>query len=95
VKYEFWVNYISTAHKMQIPLYSIAGNFRENQHFFSWYGSFFRSVLKRFTYFFVQTENSMNLLQSIGIKNVQVTGDTRFDAVLETKNQFVNQIKEL
>ncbi len=94
VKYEFWVNYISTAHKMQIPLYSIAGNFRENQHFFSWYGSFFRSVLKRFTYFFVQTENSMNLLQSIGIKNVQVTGDTRFDAVLETKNQFVNQIKE-
>jgi len=94
VKYEFWVNYISTAHKMQIPLYSIAGNFRENQHFFSWYGSFFRSVLKRFTYFFVQTENSMNLLQSIGIINVQVTGDTRFDAVLETKNQFVKQLND-
>jgi 3-deoxy-D-manno-octulosonic-acid transferase len=94
VKYEFWANYISAAHTMQIPLYSIAANFRENQHFFCWYGSFFRSVLKRFTYFFVQTENSKNLLQSIGITNIQVTGDTRFDAVLEMKNQFVNHIKE-
>ena len=92
VKYEFWANYISMAHKMKIPLYSIAANFRKSQHFFSWYGTFFRGVLKRFTYFFVQTEDSVGLLKSIEITNVQVTGDTRFDAVLATKNQLLIEL---
>ena len=94
VKYEFWANYISTAHKMQIPIYSIAANFRKNQHFFSWYGSFFRGVLKKISYFFVQNETSLKLLHSIGISQVQIAGDTRFDAVLEAKNQFLNEINE-
>jgi 3-deoxy-D-manno-octulosonic-acid transferase len=94
VKYEFWANYISTAQSMQIPIYSIAANFRKNQHFFSWYGSFFRGILGKISYFFVQNEESLKLLHSIGITQVQVAGDTRFDAVLETKNHFLNQIKE-
>jgi len=94
VKYEFWANYISYAHKRKIPVYSIATIFRENQHFFKWYGSFFRGVLKKISYFYVQNEVSLQLLHSIGVNQCQVVGDTRFDSVLETKNQFLNQIKE-
>ena len=94
VKYEFWANYISYANKRKIPIYSIATIFRENQHFFKWYGSFFRGVLKKISYFYVQNEDSLQLLHSIGVNQCQVVGDTRFDSVLETKNQFLNQIKE-
>lgn len=94
VKYEFWANYISYAHKRKIPVYSIATIFRENQHFFKWYGSFFRGVLKKISYIYVQNEDSLQLLHSIGVNQCQVVGDTRFDSVLETKNQFLNQIKE-
>ena len=94
VKYEFWANYISYAHKRKIPVYSIATILRKNQHFFKWYGAFFRGVLKKISYFYVQNEESFQLLHSIGVNECQVVGDTRFDSVLETKNLFLNQIKE-
>lgn len=94
VKYEFWANYISYAHKRKIPVYSIATIFRKNQHFFKWYGAFFRGVLKKISYFYVQNEESFQLLHSIGVNECQVVGDTRFDSVLETKNLFLNQINE-
>jgi 3-deoxy-D-manno-octulosonic-acid transferase len=92
VKYEFWANYISTAQNMDIPVYSICSNFRPEQYFFKWYGSYFRRVLKSINYFFVQTEESVELLQSIGIKNVEIVGDTRFDNVISTKNRLVDQL---
>jgi 3-deoxy-D-manno-octulosonic-acid transferase len=83
VKYEFWNNYISELDKRKIPLYLISGIFRKEQHFFSWYGSFFRKMLSRFTWFYVQDENSAVLLKGIGLNNVTVAGDTRFDRVVE------------
>ena len=42
-----------------------------------------RAVLPCFTHFFVQNENAKLLLQSIGFTNVTVSGDTRFDRVME------------
>jgi 3-deoxy-D-manno-octulosonic-acid transferase len=81
VKYEFWNNYISELYRKNIPLYLISGIFRPEQHFFKWYGGFFRNILKRFTHIFVQDNRSLDLLRSIGIKNVTVAGDTRFDRV--------------
>ena len=44
-------------------------------------------MLKCFTRFFVQNEVSRELLESIGITNVDVTGDTRFDRVLQIMKQ--------
>jgi 3-deoxy-D-manno-octulosonic-acid transferase len=81
VKYEFWNNYISVIHGKNIPLYLISGIFRNGQHFFRWYGSFFRRMLSKFTYIYVQDQDSFILLNGIGIKNVIVAGDTRFDRV--------------
>ena len=83
VKYEFWYNYISALYKARIPLYLISGIFRPGQHFFRWYGSFFRDMLRKFEKIFVQDQSSCDLLSGIGIKKVSLAGDTRFDRVIQ------------
>jgi 3-deoxy-D-manno-octulosonic-acid transferase len=81
VKYEFWYHYLRTLHSQRIPILSISSIFRPEQLFFKPYGSFYRNWLNYFTHFFVQNESSRELLESIGIQNVCVAGDTRFDRV--------------
>jgi len=81
IKYEFWFNYLKALRKAKIPTYFVSSNFRKEQHFFKWYGKWFRKQLESITYFFVQNETSKNLLNSIGLSNVIVSGDTRFDSV--------------
>jgi len=98
IKYEFWPNYLNELKQRNISTYLISGIFREKQVFFKWYGGFYRNALKSFNYFFVQNEKSKILLQSIGITNVKVSGDTRFDrvvAILEKDNSldFIEQFK--
>lgn len=83
IKYEFWPNLLFELKKEQIPTYLISGNFRDEQVFFRWYGKFFLKALQCFTHFFVQSSLSRMLLEKAGIKNVTVTGDTRFDRVAE------------
>jgi 3-deoxy-D-manno-octulosonic-acid transferase len=83
IKYEFWFNYLHKLHKLQIPVFIISANFRESQHFFKWYGGWFRKNLRLITGFFVQSPRSLILLKSIGINQVIVSGDTRFDRVVE------------
>ncbi|HOP00185.1 MAG TPA: glycosyltransferase N-terminal domain-containing protein [Bacteroidales bacterium] len=83
VKYEFWSNYISELNTQGIPLYLISAVFRPGQIFFRWYGGFFRAMLYKFRWIFVQDEESKNLLGRQGIVNVTVAGDTRFDRVLK------------
>lgn len=83
VKYEFWFNFLAELKSRRIPTYLISALFREKQHFFKWYGSFFREGLTAFTHLFVQDESSVKLLKSVGIVDVTVAGDTRFDRVLE------------
>lgn len=83
VKYEFWNNYISTLYHKNIPIYLISSIFRPEQHFFQWYGSFFREMLKKFDKIFVQDIKSLELLSGIGIENSILCGDTRFDRVIQ------------
>lgn len=82
IKYEFWGNYLSELKKRSIPTYIVSAIFREEQVFFKPYGGWYRKFLSNFEHLFVQDENSRGLLASIGIKNVSVVGDTRFDRVL-------------
>lgn len=83
VKYEFWNNYISALYRKNIPLYLISGIFRSGQHFFRWYGTFFRAMLEKFEQIFVQDKQSLELLSGIGIGRVTMAGDTRFDRVVQ------------
>ena len=83
IKYEFWLNYLNTLYKKGIPVYSVSSIFRPNQIFFRWYGKDYRKVLKTFSHLFVQNEVSEKLLASIGVTDVTIVGDTRFDRVLD------------
>lgn len=82
-KYEFWFHYFKELYIRKTPLYLISGIFRPNQTFFKGYGGFYRGMLKFVTHFFVQNEESVALLKSIGVNQVSLSGDTRFDRVYE------------
>ena len=85
IKYEFWYNYLHILKHRNIPVYSVSSIFRPDQVFFKWYGRQYGHVLKCFTHFYVQNEVSRELLAKIGIHDVTVVGDTRFDRVLQIK----------
>ncbi|EFB93343.1 3-deoxy-D-manno-octulosonic-acid transferase [Prevotella bivia JCVIHMP010] len=85
IKYEFWYNYLHILQYRGVPTYSVSSIFRPNQIFFKWYGRNYGRVLQCFTHFFVQNEESQQLLAGIGFKNSTVVGDTRFDRVLQIK----------
>lgn len=91
VKYEFWYYYTRQLKERNIPLLSISAIFRPGQVFFRKSGSFNRSILRNFSHFFVQNQTSAQLLHSIDIYNVTVSGDTRFDRV----TQIVGQAAEV
>ncbi|MDE6287145.1 MAG: 3-deoxy-D-manno-octulosonic acid transferase, partial [Muribaculaceae bacterium] len=81
VKYEFWGNCITLLKKKNVPVYLISAIFRPEQIFFKPWGGIFRSILRAYTHIFVQDDRSATLLHEIGIDNVTVAGDTRFDRV--------------
>ncbi len=82
VKYEYWYFYLHELKSRGIPTYVISAIFREGHVFFKWYGGLQREMLKCVTRFFVQDEHSMKLLAGIGITNVTLAGDTRYDRVV-------------
>lgn len=86
IKYEFWYNYLHILKHRGVPTYSVSSIFRPDQIFFRWYGRAYSRVLKCFTKFFVQNEESRQLLAKIGIKETEIVGDTRFDRVMTIKS---------
>ena len=87
VKYEFWGNYLSELKCRSVPTYIISAIFRPGQSFFKPWGGMFRKMLGCFTHFYVQNDESRQLLQGIGITAVTVAGDTRFDRVAHVREQ--------
>ncbi len=93
VKYEFWFHLLNELKKKEVPAFLLSGIFRENQLFFKpFVGAFFSSILKKFTHLFLQDVSSFEILNSIKINQKTVSGDTRFDRVLENKKAtFVDE----
>lgn len=87
VKYEFWGNYLSELKRREIPTYIISAIFRPGQRFFKRWGGMWRRLLRCFTHLYVQDRASADLLRGIGIENVTVAGDTRFDRVAAVRSQ--------
>lgn len=87
IKYEFWLNFLLELKKRSIPAYSISSIFRKEQVFFKSWGGRYRLALHCFTHLFVQNVESKSLLKSIGVENVTVVGDTRFDRVAKILEQ--------
>ena len=87
IKYEFWGNYLTELRRRGVPTYLVSAIFRREQSFFKWWGGWFREMLRCFTQIYVQDQHSVELLASIGIKDVCITGDTRLDRVSDVKNK--------
>ena len=87
VKYEFWPSYLKQLKKHNIPTYLISAIFRPNQLFFRPWGIGYRRLLSCFSHIFVQDLDSQQLLAKYNIQSVTIAGDTRFDRVIEIKNQ--------
>lgn len=81
IKYEFWLNYLRELDRRAVPTYIISAIFRKDSVFFRPYGAAFRRALRTFRRLFVQDDESARLLAGIGVDNVTVAGDTRFDRV--------------
>lgn len=89
IKYEFWFNYINELNKNKIPLFIISAIFRESQYFFKPGAIWIRNQLQKVTYFFVQNEESLALLQKAKVYHADISGDTRFDRVVKLANEQV------
>jgi 3-deoxy-D-manno-octulosonic-acid transferase len=87
IKYEFWYNYLHILRHRGVPVYSVSSIFRPDQIFFRWYGRQYANVLRCFSRFYVQNDISKQLLGKLGITDVVITGDTRFDRVLQIKEK--------
>jgi 3-deoxy-D-manno-octulosonic-acid transferase len=97
IKYEYWFNYINILWENKIPLYVVSAIFRPNQIFFKKIGFWFGSQLKKVSCFFAQNSDTVELLKSIGIQSVILSGDTRFDRVIDIVNNplFFSALEQL
>ncbi len=98
VKYEYWYNLLNQLQKSKIPVIVISAVIKKDSLFLSGYGGWFKKIIKRISHFFVQDEDSKELLKSIQIDQVTVSGDTRFDRVKEIleshpKLEFIEKFK--
>lgn len=89
IKYEFWYHYLSRLNAAKVPVLLVSGLFRPGQPFFKWFGRLHRHMLTCFSQLFVQDRDSQQLLGKIGIRNVIVSGDTRYDRVSAIAGNFV------
>ncbi|MDE6717136.1 MAG: 3-deoxy-D-manno-octulosonic acid transferase [Muribaculaceae bacterium] len=87
VKYEFWRNYLEELYRRQIPTYLISAVFRPDQFFFKKRSAWYSYWLRWYTRIFVQNDESRRLLEGIGVRNVEVFGDTRFDRVADIRSK--------
>jgi len=89
VKYEFWYYYLKKIKYRHIPLLLVSALFRKDMSFFKWYGGLQRKMLSRFDHLFVQNGESKKLIDDIGLAAIcSVSGDTRFDRVVEIAEKF-------
>ncbi len=94
IKYEFWINFLNALKISKTPSYLVSAVFKDHHPFFKWYGKIFVRSLEAFKILFVQEKHSKELLKKIGFNNVEICGDTRFDRVLEIKQNFTT-IREI
>lgn len=89
IKYDYWFHFLNEVKKRGVPLLLISAIFNRNQTFFKWYGVLYKRMLHSFTWMFVQTVASKKRLGLIGFtNNVTVSGDTRFDRVIDIAENF-------
>ncbi|MEN9346556.1 MAG: hypothetical protein RLZZ77_67 [Bacteroidota bacterium] len=87
VKYEYWANFFFELKRKEIPIIMVSAIFRPGQRFFNSNNGFWKKVLQCVDHFFIQNQQSADLLRGIDIHNFTVAGDTRFDRVVEISDK--------
>jgi 3-deoxy-D-manno-octulosonic-acid transferase len=97
IKYDFWFNFLKVLSKRSIKTYLISAKFRKDQAFFKAYGFWYKKLLSCFDHLFVQDQESVTLLSTIHIENVTLSGDTRFDRVVQiaAKSKPIELVEKL
>lgn len=90
IKYEFWYFHLKALQQRKIPTYIVSAIFRADQWFFHRSAAFFREILRGISHFFVQDKTSERLLNSIGVRQLTLAGDTRYDRVLNVEKALVH-----
>lgn len=93
VKYEIWYFHLKLLFKQNIPVFLISATFRQNQYIFSLFGKWLFNLLPQYNAVFLQDNKSYHLLENKGLKNIFLTGDTRFDRVLENAKNVNENLK--
>lgn len=86
VKYELWYYFLTELKRVGVATLLISGIFRRNQLYFHPLGAFYKKAFDSFTHFYLQDDYSSVLLRKLGYRNWTITGDTRFDRVIEIAN---------
>ncbi|HLT94690.1 MAG TPA: glycosyltransferase N-terminal domain-containing protein [Membranihabitans sp.] len=87
VKYEFWFNFLDILNRRGVPFFFVSAVFRPGQYLFvGSFSSLLTRILKA-AHIFVQNQESLELLQSVGYRRITIAGDTRIDRVMELRDQ--------
>jgi 3-deoxy-D-manno-octulosonic-acid transferase len=87
VKYEFWLNFMKAISNRSIASTLICADFPKNYSLLKWPGVLIGRRLNQFTKIFAQNAETKSQLNLIGMSNVSVAGDTRFDRVIQNKSE--------
>ena len=84
VKYDIWPMMMQALAERGIKSLLFSAVFRIQQPYFKNYGGLFRRALNKLSHIEVQDQASFELMTSIGMTRISVSGDTRYDRVKET-----------
>ena len=87
IKNDIWSNYIHYLKENDSIIYSLSSRFTKSHFYFKFYGFWFLKQLKKIDFFYVQDDNSKKILEKNSLKNIFVSGDSRFTSVINTLNK--------
>jgi len=96
IKNDIWSNYLNYLNKNGTMIYSVSSKFNKSQFYFKFYGYWFLNQLKKIDFFYVQDNNSKNILEKNSFKNIHISGDSRYTSVLDTlnKNKRIDKVEK-
>ncbi|MDA8547554.1 3-deoxy-D-manno-octulosonic acid transferase [Flavobacteriaceae bacterium] len=90
IKNDIWSNYIYYLKQNKSIIYSVSSKFAESQFYFKFYGIWFLEKIRNINYFYVQDFDSKNILEKYSLKNISISGDSRFSSVMKTLDENKN-----
>ena len=96
IKNDIWSNYLTYLKQNNSLIYSVSSKFDKSQFYFKFYGNWFLKKLKNIDFFYIQDFNSESILKKYSLKNINISGDSRFTSVIKTleENNQINYIEK-